>query len=74
MGGSIKEDGTMTREEKIAWLKAADTEKFLKQYETSVMHMHNCFEIVAKDDRYTIEGIWADYELARAEMLRRLGA
>lgn len=62
----------MTREQKIEWLAKADTEALLRQYEVSARNSYNAFELVNKDSRYTIEGIFEDYELVRAEVLKRL--
>ena len=62
----------MTREEKIEWLAKADTEVLLNQYEAAVRRADKAFEIVEHDSRYTLEGIFEDLELARAEVVRRM--
>lgn len=62
----------MTREQKIEWLREADIDKLLKQYETTAVRAHDPFDTVARDSRYTIEGIIEDMELVRAEVIRRM--
>lgn len=62
----------MTREQKIQWLENADTEALLRQYEVSARNSYNAFELAGKDSRYTIEGIFEDYELAKAEVIKRM--
>lgn len=62
----------MTREQKIEWLAKADTEALLKQYEISSRNAFNAFELAGKDSRYTIEGIFEDYELVKAEVVKRM--
>lgn len=58
----------MTREEKIAWLEKASNEQVIKQFEARVRDMEHLFEIKHR----TIEEIQEDYELVKAEVLKRL--
>jgi len=62
----------MTREQKIEWLKQADTEALLRQYEVSSRNAFNAFELASKDSRYTLEGIFEDFELVKAEVVKRM--
>ena len=62
----------MTREEKIAWLRAADTDVLLRQYEASVRRADKAWAIVEHDKRYTLEEIFEDLEIAKAEVMRRM--
>jgi len=61
----------MTREQKIDWLRKADTETLLKQYETCVRKMDHIFEI-AGSGRETLESISENYDLTRAEVISRM--
>ena len=63
----------MTREQKIEWLARASVEDLLKQYETSARCAFDPFETIKRDNRYTFEEISENYELAKAEVLRRMG-
>ena len=54
----------MTREQKIKWLENASNEDLLKQYETT---SHNVFATPFGAIEYE-----EDYELVRAELLRRM--
>lgn len=67
-----KEDKDMTREQKIEWLTNADTQSLLNQYEAATRRADNVWEILKHDDRYTLEGIFEDLELTRAEVVRRM--
>lgn len=62
----------MTREQKIEWLAKADTEALLRQYEGCARRADDPFETVRKDSRYTLEMIFEDYELTKAEVVRRM--
>lgn len=62
----------MTREQKIEWLANADTEALLRQYEVSARNADNAFELASKDSRYTLEGIFEDFKLVKAEVIRRM--
>ena len=63
----------MTREQKIEWLANASVEDLLKQYEVSARNADNPWETVNRDSRYTLEGIFEDYRLVKAEVRRRMG-
>ena len=60
----------MTTEEKKAWLVNASTEELLRQYESSYAKYERLFEITYM----TVDEILENYELAKNELLRRLGA
>lgn len=62
----------MTREQKVEWLAGADTMTLLNQYEAAVRRASNVFNIIENDRRYTVEGIFEDLELAKAEVMRRM--
>ena len=62
----------MTREQKIEWLANADAEKLLRQFEACSRRASDPFETVNRDDRFTIEGIFEDYELTKSELMKRL--
>lgn len=58
----------MTKEEKTAWLQAASPEALLKQFESASKSMERLFEHPWR----TADEIIEDYDLVKAEMLRRL--
>ena len=62
----------MTREQKIEWLKNADADKLLKQFERCSVNVSDPFETVNRNSQYTLDGIFEDYELVKAELLSRL--
>lgn len=62
----------MTKEQKIEWLAKADAETLLNQYEAAVRRADKAWEIVAHDSRYTLEGIFEDLELVKAEVVKRI--
>lgn len=55
----------MTREDKIKWLESAGAEEFLKHYNSTLLR-YNKFDLA--NDPEIIE----DWEITRAEMLKRL--
>ena len=61
----------MTKEQKINWLANASDEKLVKQFETSAMWASDPFTY-AKKTGYAFEEIMEDYDLVRAELLKRL--
>ena len=61
----------MTKEQKIDWLANATNEGILKQFETSVRWADDPFTY-AKNMNYSVEEIFEDYELVRAEILKRM--
>ncbi len=62
----------MTREQKIEWLANADTETLLKQYERCAVNASDPFETVRKDNRYTVESIFEEYDLVKSEVVKRM--
>ena len=61
----------MTREEKIEWLRNASTDQLLRQYETCTKAVSNLFDH-AKNFGLTPEEVVDDYELVKAEVIRRM--
>ena len=57
----------MTREQKIEWLEKASAEQLLAQYDSSAARMSRLFEC-----GYNVNETIEDYELTRAEVLKRL--
>ena len=62
----------MTKEQKVEWFANADMDVLLNQYESAVRRADKAWEIVARDSRYTIEGIFEDLELVKAEVIKRM--
>lgn len=62
----------MTREQKIEWLRKADTVALLRQYEVCVKNVENAYDLVGRGLGYTFDSIDEDYTLAKSELLKRL--
>ena len=61
----------MTKEQKIDWLANATNEGLVRQFETSARWADDPFTY-AKNMNYSVEEIFEDYELVRAEILKRM--
>lgn len=61
----------MTKEQKIDWLANATNEGLLRQFETNARWTDDPFTY-AKNMNYSVEEIFEDYELVRAEILKRM--
>ena len=61
----------MTKEEKINWLQAADTEELLKQYELRSAEARDVFAAAGRTGR-KVEEILEDYKLIKEEIIRRM--
>lgn len=61
----------MTKEEKINWLQAADTEELLNQYELRSAEARDVFEAAGRTGR-KVEEILEDYKLIKEEIIRRM--
>lgn len=61
----------MTRNQKIEWLASASSEELLKQYEASVKAANDPFGY-SKLYGCSVEEVLEDYDLAKAELLKRM--